>query len=164
MKQTIFTTALMLFVATISAQSTSPQVIASSGSFSSNGNISLSTTVGETATTTLSISTTTLTQGFQQPEYDVINSVVETVSKSLQIKVYPNPAESNITIDIVSDENSNAKLTVVDMLGKVLLQQPLSFNTANAVNLNHLPSGQYAFKITDTKGTLLSTHQIQKVN
>ena len=154
----------MFFVSFIMAQSTSPQVIASTGSFSENGSISLSTTVGEPAITTLTVGNTILTQGFQQPEYDIEVSVIEAKGKALQIKVYPNPTESNITIDLVSDENDTALLIVVDMLGKVLHQQNLSFNTGNAVNLNHLASGQYAFKITDSKGTLLSTHQVQKIH
>ncbi len=163
MKQTFFTITFMLFAAIIFAQSTIPQVISSLGNFSDNGNFSLSATVGETITSTLNAGNTTLTQGFQQPEYEIINSVIESEGKLLQIKVYPNPTESNITVNILSDEQDVAQLIVIDVLGKVLFQQALSFNKDNIVNLNHLASGQYAIKITDTKGVLLSTHQVQKI-
>lgn len=152
-----------MLVAIIFAQPIKQQVIASSGSYYENGSISLSTTVGEPVITTLIATNNTLTQGFQQPVYDIGVGVIEAKGKALQIKVFPNPTESTITIDLVSDENESAQLMVVDMLGKVLHQQKLSFNTPNAVNLNQLASGQYAFKITDSKGTLLSTHQVQKI-
>lgn len=164
MKQTILTTALMLFAAILFAQSTSPQVIATSGSYTNNGTIGLSTTVGEPVTATLSVSGTTLTQGFQQPHYDVISSVLENTNSNLQISVYPNPTENNIYIDISSEQGEEAQLTVTDVLGKLLLNQNLVFNESNSVNLNHLASGQYFFRITDIQGKLLSTHKIQKVN
>jgi hypothetical protein len=49
------------------AQTLSPQVIASAGGYSTVGNVSLSWTLGETFTTTLENGNSILTQGFQQP-------------------------------------------------------------------------------------------------
>ncbi|RLD57998.1 MAG: hypothetical protein DRJ05_08780 [Bacteroidetes bacterium] len=51
----------------ISAQTTTPDVITSSGAYFSNTNGSLSWTLGELATETFSNGGNTLTQGFQQP-------------------------------------------------------------------------------------------------
>lgn len=57
----------------LSAQSLSPQVIASAGGYQSNATGSLSFTIGETNTTTLSTATAMLTQGFQQPFKATLN-------------------------------------------------------------------------------------------
>ena len=57
----------LLFGLIVSAQSISPQVVASSGGEGSSGNASLSWTVGQIATETFSNGNVTLTQGFQQP-------------------------------------------------------------------------------------------------
>ena len=56
-----------LSVVSSQAQSLSPRVIASAGGYSSNGAGSLSFTIGEANTKTLTSATHTLTQGFQQP-------------------------------------------------------------------------------------------------
>jgi len=164
MRQTILTSTLLFFAALMYGQPTSQQVIASSGSYMSNGNISLSTTVGEPVTATFSVSTTTLTQGFQQPHYDIETSIIEKGNSGISIHVYPNPTERNIFIDIASEQGESAQLSVTDVSGKMILNQNLIFSERNVVNLNHLASGQYFFRVTDAQGKLLSTHTIQKVN
>ena len=60
-------------IITLSAQSLSPQVIASAGGYQSNAAGSLSFTIGETNTQTLSSATHMLTQGFQQPYKMTLN-------------------------------------------------------------------------------------------
>lgn len=157
--------AVMLFsVSFLIAQPVNQQVIASSGSYTNNGNVALSTTVGEPVITTLSISNTTLTQGFQQPNYEVISNVLENTESNLKVKVYPNPSNGLIQIEITNDQGEQAQLNVTDVLGKILFNQSLNFSKTNSVNLNQLASGNYFFSITDTQGKLLSTHKIQKVN
>ncbi len=57
----------------LNAQSFSPQVIASAGGFQSTASESLSFTIGETTTQTLTSVTHRLTQGFQQPYKVTLN-------------------------------------------------------------------------------------------
>ncbi|MBK7761903.1 MAG: hypothetical protein IPI46_00835 [Bacteroidetes bacterium] len=60
-------------IITLRAQSLSPQVIASAGGFQTNSAGSLSFTIGETNTLTLSSANNMLTQGFQQPYKMTLN-------------------------------------------------------------------------------------------
>ena len=60
-------------IGTSNAQSLSPQVIASSGGYQTSPAGSLSFTIGETNTQTLSSATHMLTQGFQQPYKMTLN-------------------------------------------------------------------------------------------
>lgn len=58
----------------LNAQYLSPQVVASAGGYQANANGSLSFTIGETSTQTLSSSGYKLTQGFQQPfDLNILN-------------------------------------------------------------------------------------------
>ncbi|MBK8683873.1 MAG: hypothetical protein IPN26_02195 [Bacteroidetes bacterium] len=66
-KLLFFCISLQLMNHHLKAQSLSPQVIASSGGYQSNAAGSLSFTIGETNTQTLSSANHILTQGFQQP-------------------------------------------------------------------------------------------------
>jgi len=60
-------TFFLLFPVCSQSQSVSPQVLATTGAYQSAGSISLSYTVGEVATQTLTSAGNILTQGFQQP-------------------------------------------------------------------------------------------------
>jgi hypothetical protein len=64
---------MFLLQSTTYAQYVVPQVIASAGGYQSNGAGSLSFTIGETNTLTLSSANHMLTQGFQQPFELIIN-------------------------------------------------------------------------------------------
>ena len=66
MKKTLLAL-IFAFPVLLNAQSLSPQVIASAGTYAAAGGVSLSWTLGEAFTTTLQGGGTILTQGFQQP-------------------------------------------------------------------------------------------------
>ena len=73
MKKTSFIPVLlMVIIKSVLSQSLSPKVISSCGGYSSDGNNSLSWTLGETFTRTLSSNDNMLTQGFQQPQVSLI--------------------------------------------------------------------------------------------
>jgi len=79
----------ILFVCAISSgfsQSITPSVMPSNGGYFSNSSGSLSWTLGETATELLSSSTSKLSQGFQQPTYNlcsIIPSVPASITQTL---------------------------------------------------------------------------------
>ncbi|NOX47177.1 MAG: hypothetical protein GXO89_09395 [Chlorobi bacterium] len=75
MKKTITILTVMLISLTISAQSVSPEVVASAGDYYENGNLSISWTLGEIATETYSNGGIILTQGFQQPVSVTIHGI-----------------------------------------------------------------------------------------
>ncbi len=64
--------------------------------------------------------------------------------------IYPNPTTSNVNIKL--GKLTNAKLEVVDINGRILLQNTLNY-TLNHVNTSNLPTGMYFFKITSDEGT-----------
>lgn len=72
--------------------------------------------------------------------------VVEAPPTYLQVKLFPNPASSSITIDMQYDESWIGKeLQVINMHGQILIRKMIQAKTMN-INIQHLPSGLYFAK------------------
>jgi hypothetical protein len=65
-----------------------------------------------------------------------------------EIKFYPNPSEGFVIID----NNKSGLIEIMDLSGKILLKESLSSNTK--LNLEHLNSGSYILKFTESSGTI----------
>jgi hypothetical protein len=59
-------------------------------------------------------------------------------------KVYPNPANSKLTIDL--KEAGNAKVTVCNILGQAIIEETLN-DISNTINIAELSSGLYFVKV-----------------
>ncbi len=75
MKKLITILTVMVISIALTAQSVSPEVVASAGDYYENGNVSLSWTLGEISTETYSNGGVILTQGFQQPVSVTIHGI-----------------------------------------------------------------------------------------
>ncbi|NHN28103.1 T9SS type A sorting domain-containing protein [Flavobacterium jejuense] len=69
------------------------------------------------------------------------------------IKMYPNPANSLIYIEV--NNLTNATLQVLDITGKILMNQSLN-TSSNNVDVSQLPTGLYLFKVSSNEGTTTS--------
>ena len=69
------------------------------------------------------------------------------------LKIYPNPIQHLVNIDFAN--LTNAKLQVLDINGRILLNQELN-NSSNTINTNSLPTGMYLFKVSSNEGTTTS--------
>ena len=88
----------------------------------------------------------------------VIISVVGINEKDQHIGLgmaYPNPANTNITIPVVSDGNWNVDLNLFDITGKkvkAIYTGEISGNRDFTFNVNDLENGIYFYKITTAEG------------
>lgn len=141
---------LILFVFSVTglfAQSVSPQVIATAGNYSENGGISLSWTLGEPVIETATGTGVILTQGFQQPDYNIV--VVEHIPASnLDVNVFPNPTSGNLQIEWTGSIQTPAVISLYDMNGKELLVSKVTTsNQTGILNLTEYANAQYVLKI-----------------
>ncbi len=140
-------------------QSIDPSVIATAGNYVETGNVAISYTVGQTVTATLT-NGGTLTQGFQQDSYTTVE-IPEQSSQEFSVNVYPIPATNEITVEFNSDFQGNAKIAIIDELGRTLSEQ--NANTpVNKVSLNGLSESYYFLKVS-YQGNF-KTYKIQKIN
>ena len=143
------------------AQSITPMVVASAGNFFSASNGSISFTVGEPVTTTVTSFSNILTQGFQQPSYTT-TAIDETETPVYNLTVYPNPTEGLIFIrDNGNNFSTNTEIYVVDVLGRKLISQNFT-NSELTLDLNKFSAGNY-FIVIQTGDRKIFTHKITKV-
>lgn len=80
----------------------------------------------------------------------VINSPTNFVSPKQNDKIltiYPNPAKSNIGIDLIGF--SNGELTIVDITGKEIYRKEIVGNSHLKLNINNINAGAYFVKVDD---------------
>ncbi|MBD80495.1 MAG: hypothetical protein CL840_16380 [Crocinitomicaceae bacterium] len=150
---------------TISAQSLERSVVSSGGQEQKNASLNLSFTVGESAITTSKQSTLIITQGFQQSyeeEGGDTNISVENQIVDLGISLFPNP--SHQFVNITSTSGKELTLTVVDGLGKVILQQKISFKNQSEISIpvSAWAVGQYYFRLMEEGSEMLSNYKVVK--
>ena len=72
----------------------------------------------------------------------------ENLNKKLQL--YPNPADENLTIDLIGKAQQRAELFVVDLKGQLVYSQS-NFELGEAFDVSVLPAGQYIVCIRQEK-------------
>lgn len=63
------------------------------------------------------------------------------------IKVYPNPANDYVYIELPKELTQNASITISDVQGKVLATQPLENTTASKLDISQYASGIYIINL-----------------
>ena len=150
---------IILFMLLIGFSLDAQEVVSSGGKTQSASGYELSWTVGEAVTTTVSGGANTLTQGFQQSNL-TITAIGELLNSDLVLKVYPNPAQDFVVIQINKLENQ-LTLYLYDLSGNLLESKPISA-TETRLNLNKYASGTYLLKLTRDSHQTLQTFKIIK--
>ena len=159
MKNFTLTFSLVFFSFWSFAQSVDPSVIATAGNYVENGNVAISYTVGQTVTATLT-NGGTLTQGFQQDSYTIVE-IPEQSSQAFSVNIYPVPATNEITVEFNSDFQGNAKISIIDELGRTLSEENVN-TSVNKISLKGLSESYYFLKVS-YQGDF-KTYKIQKIN
>jgi hypothetical protein len=130
------------------AQVLTPELISSGGDFFTASNGSLSWSFGEPVTETYKTSSVVLTQGFQQPGYNVTAIDDKSISSQFRINVYPNPASDYLNIEMHQDKQTMV-IEIYDLFGrKVLSENPVILNNSTyQVNMAGLAKGNYLLVI-----------------
>lgn len=143
----------LLFLTIVSYLSI-PNVLAQSSSNSSGGNLSgangsVSYSVGQVVYTTNSGTNGSVVQGVQQP-YEISEVLASQNFSELVkgLKVFPNPTTDVLTINMLNTADLQLDCQIVDMHGKVILNEKNISNQTN-INVSTLTSAIYFLKITN---------------
>ncbi|MCW3124504.1 MAG: hypothetical protein JWO03_162 [Bacteroidetes bacterium] len=99
-------------------QTTSPQVVASAGWYSTAGGYSLSQTVGEMSmVATFSQGGTILTEGFQQPE-DVSIGIFDFTTSGGKMVLFPNPAVDRFQLRYEFPKEGKLAVSIYNTIGQ----------------------------------------------
>jgi len=97
-------------------------------------------TIGEVVTSSLSNSNSTLTQGFHQPYFGIVSIVEYT---DIGINVFPNPTQG--FVQIVPQEDINARVLLFDSRGRILINQAITGEST--IDLTGFRQGEYSIII-----------------
>lgn len=78
------------------------------------------------------------------------------VQKEKVLKVYPNPATSQINFDIQGSNENAYEIIVYNFLGK-RLNDIKNFSNRTTLNLSNYYSGIYIYQLRDQKGNLVES-------
>lgn len=128
----------------VNGQILSPDVVATSGDYYTNSNVSLSWTLGEISVETYVGSNVLLTQGFQQPEF-FVTSIFEKKPDGFLINIYPNPATEYFTISCESNNEGDFNFELYDVQGKMLLSD--YFTSSYQIDISNYKKAMYLLKV-----------------
>ena len=155
---------LLIFLINYSSfcQSISEKVISSAGDFYTNGNTSLSWTLGECVTETYNTTNSILTQGFQQYYYSV-TAVENCLPDEYNIYAYPNPASNFINICFDLPVKKDVLIELFDINGNKLFSKSSDSKNIFQIDITNFSSSIYFLKIIEDKDKLLKTFKIIKL-
>jgi len=138
----------MLLSTYMFAQQVAPQVVTTSGNVSQQSNATISYTIGEPVIQTATDGTTILTQGYQQPHYNV--TLLPQYENILpNINVFPNPTADQLQISFDMDKRANVIVTLFDVAGKQIQEKKFDATPKSTFTLpmQQVATGKYMLRI-----------------
>jgi Secretion system C-terminal sorting domain len=141
-------------------------VLASEGNVVKLPAFQISYTVGEVVLNSGSLTgsnITFLTGGFQQPENVGYVAVVDIEGLKIDVKLYPNPMQESLNIELKGDLNTRLIFTLTDLSGRQLLSKNLDVGQKTlTMPTNELSSGIYFLEMRHPEKGVLKSFQIAK--
>jgi len=109
----------------------------------------VSYTIGQVVYTPISGAAGNVLQGVQVPyEISVITGIEKAADITLEMSVYPNPANSYVILRVEKYNTTNLKFRLYDMSG-MLIQENKVEGDETQVHLGNILPGTYLLKVTD---------------
>ena len=144
-------------------QSIERDVIASAGDHFATPTISLSWTLGEPISETVSNDYMILTQGFHQGEKITLTTVKDPLADLFDIKVFPNPTADIVNISINRKNDEILTVQLYNLSGEKVLSEKTSEKNIQ-LSLADLAPSNYLLSLRKLNGELITTYFINKTN
>lgn len=138
------------------------ELISSAGGDFNASAFSVSWSLGEPVTTTLSNNDVLLTQGFHQPS-NLLTSVYHFGRTSLDVKAYPNPTQRSVIIETKASTAIDLQYQLLTILGKEVQSGSL-LKQRQELSLQALPAQLYVLRLIRPSGQAVSVIKIQKID
>ena len=134
---------LVLFTLLISLSISGQEAISTQGDSYSNTNGSICFTIGETVIFSGTDGTNSISQGFHQSTWTLVN--VEDHIANYDANIFPNPTED--VLNIQCSEFEDVIYTLMDAQGKVVLQNKL-ITDRTSLEVGQFTSGTYLLQLS----------------
>lgn len=159
-RQSVLVLLVLLLAWTARAQRIDPAVVAASGGFARTANVSVSWTVGQTATDLRAGHFGTLSEGFQQAFLTVIPMRDSRAPFTLSLS--PNPTRHSVIVTM-NGVDEDMSLVLFNLLGEpVLREQVRGGDQLVRLSFETLPSGLYLLVAFSGAGEQLALYKIVK--
>lgn len=162
MKKIVLLFMLMIGYTTGYSQLLLPEVTSAAGNYFANENYSISWTLGECITETVSNNGYLLTQGFQQSNYD-IETIVDNSKNLPKIILYPNPATDFIQLEMPVQDMKKYHFKLLDMNGKCLKNEKIT-TSSSKIDLKDFVASFYVLNVFSSDNQLIKSFKIIKIN
>jgi hypothetical protein len=151
----------VLITISVWGQSLELSVLTSDGDFVSGKSATLSWTLGEIVIETYAAEDHYLTQGFQQPFYELMTSL-EPETEEFNVHIYPNPATDHVYIDITMGTRLSCyHVEMIDLTGETVYRSELLCDPFHqSISLAHVSSSLVLIRITGESGEILKKGKI----
>lgn len=143
--------AMCMLSAGVYAQSLDNWVVGAGGESKSHNGIQLSWTLGETNISAISTSKGWLTEGFHQPQIEVMKletpAYQSQIKKRIELIVYPNPAIDLILIDMPDGQPRTYNQRLTDLQGRTVSYARFDQASGSNLSVSELSSGIYFLNI-----------------
>ena len=169
----LFAICILFFSGSIYAQELSVVPFAynaASIDFENGTDIQINSSIGELFVQTNIDSSIKITEGFHQGRIINIHSgVTEELSRTLRLKMYPNPIQNDLYINLeYSSDALQLSASIYDLYGRRIDDinggQLLYPGSTYRYDFSALPDGQYFVKFFNVKGNYYSQYALVKVN
>jgi len=143
------------------SQSIERDVIAAAGDHFVAPTFSLSWTLGEPVSETISNDDLMLTQGFHQGGEFKLTAIHEPLAEQFDITIFPNPTADILNIRFNSEMNEIITVQLYSMTGeKILFERTQDKNIQ--LNLANLSNASYLLSLRKNDGALITSYVINK--
>ena len=158
----------LMFPGAIGAQTLDRQVLANAGMYSvdAGSGMSFSSTIGETMVRLEEAPSFAMTQGFQQPDLEIITGITNPTIAGFNASAWPNPFEDHINLLISQVKGSDLIVSFSDMAGrKILADQTISAGEGSSnwtITPAGFAAGVYLIKIQTQNGDCSTVLRVTK--
>jgi len=146
------------------SQQLSHQVLVPLAGVVSDSKVSYSQTIGETAVEIVGCYEYIFTQGFQQPGMKLSN---EEQPRGTGVKVYPNPADDYLTVELFGESARILRIEIIDIKGTVVMADRKSFSDRywqrERYYIDNLTRGFYLVRVLTEDGFMNRAIKIEKI-
>ena len=135
------------FINQINSQVLQRECVASGGTFMSSDGILIQQTIGQPySTNTYYSNEISYRPGFQQPVFKI-----QLIQSTINLSVFPNPATRLVTIQSKDGSIKDVIIQVIDMSGRVLINQQISEFKSYSFNCEDWANGIYIISLSGSQ-------------
>lgn len=160
-----FVFAILLWAASLNAQSIDRFVIGATGGYDTNATIQLESTLGELAVETVQSGNLILHQGFHQSN-PPFNTDLEDDFQLVAYRLFPNPTAGQLQLELSAEQAIELEITVWDLKGTQASIPMIHLAEAKRhevrLDISSLAVGTYFCRIQNAKTGAFQALQVQK--